>query len=89
MTGIKSMFAELSGDEPDWFQLAFCWERARETRLERQRECQRLIEWRKRGGPPGKRGRPRRAVPLTLAEKRARNLAYQLKWQAKQKGKAA
>jgi hypothetical protein len=37
VVGIAAMFAELSGDEPDWFQLAFCFERANDERKERQR----------------------------------------------------
>lgn len=38
MTGIAELFAEYSGQDPDWFQLAFCFERTREAELERKRE---------------------------------------------------
>lgn len=41
MTGIREMFSELSGDEPDWFQLAFCFERAQEALDEAKRDWKR------------------------------------------------
>lgn len=72
LTGIREHFAELSGEDVDWFQLCFCWERARETKLERHRESQRLIDWRKRGGPPRRRGRP--SLGLTAEQMKQRRL---------------
>jgi hypothetical protein len=59
VTGIRELFEEYSGQDVDWFQLCFCWERSEEIRRERHRESQRLVDWRKRGGPgTGRRGRP-------------------------------
>lgn len=41
MTGIKQMFQEYSGEEVDWFQLAFYFEQEHAAKLERNRQ------WRK------------------------------------------
>jgi hypothetical protein len=90
MVGIQAMFAEYSGEDVDWFQLTFWFERQREIRLEAQREAQRMIDWRKRGGPPGRRGRPKRYSADEIKERRKKqNLAAWHRWNEKQKGRAA
>ena len=95
MVGIAEMFSELSGDEPDWFQMVFMFERQREIKLERQRESQRLCDMRKRyrlGLPPrGKRGRPRLSLtPEQMRErKKEQNRKAQRKFQAARKERYA
>jgi hypothetical protein len=42
VTGIAQLFAELSGDEPDWFQMQFWFERQYEIKKEQCRDANRF-----------------------------------------------
>ena len=44
MTGIVEMFAELSGDNHDWFQMAFAFEQTHYRAVLRERENYRRIK---------------------------------------------
>lgn len=58
MTGVAEMFAEYSGSDVDWFQMAFCFESLTATRRERHREYQRRYDLKKHGPRRSVRGRP-------------------------------
>ena len=50
MTGIREMFAELSGDNHDWFQMAFAFERTHD----REKERLRYVNWKRDARPERK-----------------------------------
>lgn len=60
------MFAELSGDEPDWFQMAFYFERQYEIDKEQSRFN---TAWRRRLNPEAARAAARAAKQTRLAAK--------------------
>lgn len=70
MTGVRELFAELSGDHVDWFQLAFCFESLTATRRLRHREYQRRYDLKKHGVRRSVRGRP--SLGLTADQMRER-----------------
>lgn len=87
MVGIAEMFSEYSGEDQDWFQMAFCFEAAQAHRAQKQRERDAALRFRKALPQRGARGRPRREQPLTVEQIRERNMKYQLEWQARNRDK--
>jgi hypothetical protein len=90
VVGIAEMFREYSGEDVDWFQLAFCFERANDARNERQR----YRDW-LRALKPTRRAKCREyqrkyeTKPSAIELRRARQRAYWHRKQARQRGKAA
>jgi hypothetical protein len=77
MTGIREMFQEYSGEDVDWFQLAFVFE----ERVRQRNERQRYHDW-LRGPKPTRREKCREyqrkyeAKPSAIEMRRARQRAY-------------